>query len=121
MKVSVESPVQVGGGHKSEWPLRLLPQPIVGKAVTSTEDTHHDILFGLIERLFEQQALRAHAIVDTTQTLDTGIDEIVSLLQQAEDETDVFGIAEPLDRFCDVIERLATIMVILDRRQLIRG
>ena len=65
--------------------------------------------------------MRSHAIVDTAQTLDVTIDEIVSLLQQAQDEADVFGISESLDRLCDVIESLAIIMVILDGRQLIRG
>ena len=36
------------------------------------------ILFGLIERFFEQQALQVNSVVDSAQSLDTRIDKIVS-------------------------------------------
>ena len=44
--------------------------------------------------------MRAHAIVDTAQTLDVRIDDIVSLLQQAQDETDGFGFPESSSLRC---------------------
>ena len=79
------------------------------------------VLLALVQRLLEQQALRAHAKLDRAQALDARVNKVVLLLQQEEDERDVLRIAERLDRARDVLERAAPPEVFLNRGQLVRG
>jgi len=79
------------------------------------------VLLALVERFFEEQALRANAEFHRAQPLDARVDEIVLLLQQEEYEADVLRLAERLDRPRDVLERAAPPRVVPDRRQLVRG
>ena len=79
------------------------------------------VLFVLVERFFEEQALRAQAKLDRAQTLDARVDVVVLLLQQEQDEADALRLAERLDRPRDVLQRAAPPRVVPDRRQLVRG
>ena len=79
------------------------------------------VLLALVERFFEEQALRADAEFHRAEPLDARVDKVVLLLQQDEDEADVPRLAERLDRPRDVLERAAPPRVVPDRRQLVRG